>query len=242
MTLIRVILLIFFVTGCSITGLFYLLIDKSHRLYFRLSRTFPRGILRISGIKLVVTGTENIDPNRAYVYVPNHTSFYDIPAMQLSVPNRMVMIFKKELGRIPFFGWQLELGPYISVDRKNPKSGMKSIEEADRLLNERKYSVLLFAEGTRSKDGEVQEFKRGAFYLAVKVKHPIVPVTIVGARERGNAGGRFKIVPGTIYVHYDKPIFPPEGNLGKKEELELMAAVRNKIIENKERIENERNH
>jgi len=242
LTLIRVILLIFFVTGCSITGLFYLLIDKSHRLYFRLSRTFPRGILRISGIKLVVTGTENIDPNRAYVYVPNHTSFYDIPAMQLSVPNRMVMIFKKELGRIPFFGWQLELGPYISVDRKNPKSGMKSIEEADRLLNERKYSVLLFAEGTRSKDGEVQEFKRGAFYLAVKVKHPIVPVTIVGARERGNAGGRFKIVPGTIYVHYDKPIFPPEGNLGKKEELELMAAVRNKIIENKERIENERNH
>ncbi|MBK6678939.1 MAG: 1-acyl-sn-glycerol-3-phosphate acyltransferase [Ignavibacteriales bacterium] len=94
-------------------------------------------------------------------------------------------------------------------------------------------------EGTRSKDGEVHEFKRGAFYLAVKVKHPIVPVTLVGSRERANAGGKFKIVPGTVYVHYDKPIYPPEGNIGKKEELELMATVRNKIIENKERMERE---
>jgi 1-acyl-sn-glycerol-3-phosphate acyltransferase len=195
--------------------------------------------LKISGIKLVVTGRENFDKNKAFVYVPNHSSPVDIPAMQLSVPNNMVMIFKRELGNIPFFGWQLMLGPYIAVDRKNPRSGMRSIELADKLLNERKYSVLLFAEGTRSKDGEVHEFKRGAFYLAVKVKHPIIPVTIVGSRERVNAPGKFKIIPGTVYIHYDKPIYPPEGNIGKKEELELMELVRNKIIENKIRMEHE---
>ncbi|GAB1351249.1 lysophospholipid acyltransferase family protein [Ignavibacteriales bacterium] len=240
MTILRIIAISIYVTVCSIYGIITLPFDKKHNIYFKLARIFPLGILKLSGIKLVVTGTENIDKERAFVYVPNHSGVYDIPAMQYSVPNRMVMIFKKELGRIPFFGWQLVMGPYISVDRKNPRSGMQSIEEADRLLNERKYSVLLFAEGTRSKDGEVHEFKRGAFYLAVKVKHPIVPVTIVGARERVNAGGKFKIVPGPIYIHYDKPIYPPEGNIGKKEELELMEVVRNKIIENKIRIENER--
>lgn len=241
MTVLRIIFISLFVTICSIYAIITLPFDRKHNQYFVLSRLFPWGILKFSGIKLVVTGLENIEKDRAYVYVPNHSSIFDIPAMQLSVPNRMVMIFKKELGRIPFFGWQLNMGPYISVDRKNPKSGMQSIEEADRLLNDRKYSVLLFAEGTRSKDGEVQEFKRGAFYLAVKVKHPIVPVTITGARERANAGGKFRIVPGTIYVHYDKPVFPPEGNIGKKEELELMATVRERIIENKKRMENERN-
>jgi 1-acyl-sn-glycerol-3-phosphate acyltransferase len=239
LTILRIIALVIYITVCSTIGIITLPFDRNHNIYFWLSRVFPWGILKISGVKIVATGKENIDVSRAYVYVPNHSSLFDIPVMQLSVPNRMVMIFKKELGKIPFFGWQLVLGPYISVDRKNPKSGMQSIEEADRLLNERKYSVLLFAEGTRSKDGEVHEFKRGAFYLAVKVKHPIVPVTLVGCRERANAGGKFKIVPGTVYVHYDKPIYPPEGNIGKKEELELMATVRNKIIENKERMERE---
>ncbi|MBK7264967.1 MAG: hypothetical protein IPI12_01215 [Ignavibacteriales bacterium] len=70
------------------------------------------------------------------------------------------------------------------------------------------------------------------------MKHLIVPVTLVGSRERANAGGKFKIVPGTVYVHYDKPIYPPK-ETSEKEELELMATVRNKIIENKERMERE---
>jgi 1-acyl-sn-glycerol-3-phosphate acyltransferase len=126
LTILRIIALVIYITVCSTIGIITLPFDRNHNIYFWLSRVFPWGILKISGVKIVATGKENIDVSRAYVYVPNHSSLFDIPVMQLSVPNRMVMIFKKELGKIPFFGWQLVLGPYISVDRKNPKSGCRA--------------------------------------------------------------------------------------------------------------------
>ncbi|MCE1188362.1 MAG: 1-acyl-sn-glycerol-3-phosphate acyltransferase [Ignavibacteria bacterium] len=231
-TYIRLFFLYIYTGICSVFALLFN-IDRSFRLYFWLSKVFSNGILWISGIKLHVEGTENINPEEAYVYVSNHSSMYDIPAIMAAVPNKASIVFKKELARIPIFGWQLATGPYVLMDRQNPERAMQSIERAKKLMTLNKISTILYAEGTRSKTGEIQPFKRGAFYLASRVQHPIVPVTIKGT-EKILPKGTLRIHPGVITVVFDKPIeVAPVMN--KKDEMELMDKVREIIIRNKEK-------
>jgi len=194
------------------------------------SKVFSKGILLISGIKLSVSGLENIDKKKISVFVSNHSSQYDIPALQYVIPIPISIVFKKELSKIPIFGWQLRTGPYIMIDRSNTESALKSIEKAKKRMTEKRLSPLVYPEGTRSKTGEVQSFKRGAFYLAAKVGFPIIPVSISGASEI-LPKGKFKIKSGTIYVHFDKPI-STENVSSRKDELELMEKVRDIIISN----------
>jgi 1-acyl-sn-glycerol-3-phosphate acyltransferase len=216
---------------CSIAALIFIVIDRSHTLYFKLSKVFSGGILLISGIKVTTSGTENVPKDTPCVYVSNHSSMFDIPALQYTFPNRAGMVFKKELYRIPIFGWQLKWGPYIMIDRENPEKALKSIEQAKHTMADQNISVLLFAEGTRSKTGEVMPFKRGAFYLAARVPFPIIPVSVSGTAKI-MPKGEMKIVKGTIHVHYDKPIYT-EDVKSKPQELQLMETVREIIIKNK---------
>lgn len=216
---------------CSVFALVFIFTDRTFTLYHWLSKLFSGGILLISGIKIKIDGLENIDPKAIYVFASNHSSQLDITALQWGIPNRLAMIFKKELAKIPLFGWQLRLGPYIMIDRKSIESAAKSIEEAKELMKRKKISVLVFPEGTRSKTGEVQQFKRGAFHLAAKVGYPIVPVTINGT-EKILPKGTFKLKKGTIYLHIDKTI-PTENIKSKQDEVELMEKVRQIIISNK---------
>jgi 1-acyl-sn-glycerol-3-phosphate acyltransferase len=191
-------------------------------------------VLRISGINLEIRGLDNFDHSEPVVYVSNHSSMFDIPVIMYAVPNRASIVFKKELTRIPVFGWQLVTGPFVLIDRQNPEKAMKSIQTAKTRMSEKNLSMVLFAEGTRSKTGEVQPFKRGAFYLASKVNRPIVPVSISGA-ENILPKGKLNINPGTIIITFDKP-FAGNGNMNKKDELELMESVRRIVIKNKENI------
>ena len=226
---IKIFFIIIHSTICSIFALIFSL-ERSFYLYYKLSKVFSKGILLISGIKLSVTGLENIDPKNIYVFVSNHSSQYDIPTLQYSIPIPISIVFKKELSKIPIFGWQLRTGPYIMIDRTNTESALKSIEKAKKRTIEKKLSPLLYPEGTRSKTGEVQPFKRGAFYLASKVGFPIIPVSISGASEI-LPKGKFKIRSGIIYVHFDKPI-STQNVANRKDELELMGKVRDIIISN----------
>ncbi len=206
------------------------IIDRSFFLYYKLSKVWSKGIFLISGIKLSITGLGNFDHKRIYVFVSNHSSQYDIPSLQYAIPVPISIVFKKELSKIPLFGWQLKMGPYIMIDRTNVEDALKSIEEAKRRMIEKKLSPLVFAEGTRSKTGEVQPFKRGAFYLASRVGFPIVPVSVSGA-SKILPKGKFKIKRGTIFVHFDTPV-SAENITNRKDEIELMEEVRNIIIKN----------
>jgi 1-acyl-sn-glycerol-3-phosphate acyltransferase len=94
----------------------FALTDRSHTLYFKLSKYFSGGVLWLSGIKLEITGLENLDKKKTYVFVSNHSSQYDIVVFK-NYSNRMAMIFKR-VSKIPFFGWQLAMGPYVMIDRK----------------------------------------------------------------------------------------------------------------------------
>lgn len=232
MAYFRLFFIIIFTGLSSITALTFNIIDRSYRLYFWFSRVFANGIFKIAGISYEIIGLEKLDSSKSYVYVSNHSSMFDIPAIMAAVPNKASIVFKKELARIPFFGWALVTGPYVLIDRQNPEKAMKSIERAKELLITRGVSIALFAEGTRSKTGEVQPFKRGAFHLASLVNHPIVPVSIKGA-EQVLPKGKFNIVPGKIQVVFDHPI-PCMGPMNRQEEIALMEKVREIVKRNKE--------
>ena len=234
-TYIKIFFIVIHTLICSIIGLVVIFIDRSFTLYHYLAKIFPLGILIISGIRVKVTGLENIDKKAVYVFASNHSSQIDITALQWGVPNRLSMIFKKELARIPFFGWQLYLGPYVVVDRKDPQAAMKSLQRAKWVMDKKKISVLVFPEGTRSETGEVQNFKRGAFYLAAHSGYPIVPITINGTGKI-MPKGTSQLKSGIVYLHFDKPI-PTDNVKSKPDELALMEKVRNIIISNQKEIE-----
>ena len=237
LTYIRIFFIIIFTFILSIFALIFSLIDRTFKSYFFISKIFSGGVLWLSGIKLEISGLENIEKDKTYVFVSNHSSQYDIPAIQLSAPIKISIVFKKELAKIPLFGWQLSAGPYIVIDRQNVDKALQSIEKAKRTMNEKKFSVILFAEGTRSKTGEIQPFKRGAFNLAAKVGFPIIPVTISGT-QKILPKGTLKIKPGTIHVHFDKPV-PTENVNSRNDELELMEKVRDIVVYNFYKMEAE---
>jgi 1-acyl-sn-glycerol-3-phosphate acyltransferase len=229
-TYIKLFLILLYATVLSVLAFFSALIDRTFYTYFIVTKIFSKGILLISGVKLVVTGLENVDPHGTYVFVSNHSSQFDIPAVQSAAPVRTSIIYKKEINKIPLFGWQMMLGPYIVIDRKNAERAIASIQKAKRLMDSKKISVHIFAEGTRSKTGDIQPFKRGAFYLAAKVGYPVIPVTINGASSI-LPKGKLNIKSGTMHIHFDKPVTTGHLNT-RQDEIDLMETVRNKIIEN----------
>jgi len=233
-SIIKILLIVLWTLFCSLIAFAFLIFDRSLRLYFWLSHFFSGGILKISRVKVEKSGLNNFEHDKPYIFVSNHSSQFDIPVLQHSIPNRMGMIFKKELAKIPFFGWQLKWGPYVMIDRKDPEKALKSIVEAKEKISKIGMSVVVFAEGTRSKTGEVQPFKRGAFYLASKSGYPIIPVSISHSNKI-MPKGKFRIKGGKVKIHFDIPI-PTDQLSSKKDELELMEKVRNIIIQN---IEND---
>lgn len=233
-TAFKLLLIVIHTFICSLLAMIFSLIDRSHTLYFKLSKYFSGGILWISRIKLEVTGLENIDKEKTYVFVSNHSSQYDIVTLQKVIPNRMAMIFKKELAKIPVFGWQLKMGPYVMVDRQNFEKAMQSIEEAKEKMKKQNISIVVFAEGTRSKTGEIQPFKRGAFRLATQVGYPIIPTTIAGSNKI-MPKGTYRLRRGTIKVHFDQPI-QSEGIKTRQEEIDIMNKVREIILSNHKKL------
>lgn len=233
-SIIKILLIVLWTFFCSLLAILFLIFDRSLRTYFWLSPVFSGGILKISRVKVEKSGLDNFNHNKPYIFVSNHSSQFDIPVLQYSIPNRMGMIFKKELAKIPFFGWQLKWGPYVMIDRKDPEKALKSIVEAKEKISKIGMSVVVFAEGTRSKTGDVQPFKRGAFYLASRSGFPIIPVSISHSNEI-MPKGKFRIKGGKVKVHFDQPI-PTDQLAHKKDELELMEKVRSIVIKN---LENE---
>jgi 1-acyl-sn-glycerol-3-phosphate acyltransferase len=201
--------------------LIVIVVRKNDRVFHALARGWARSSLRLCGVKVHVKGLEKLDMNRNYVYVSNHASMFDIPAILAAIPDQIRIIYKKELHWIPIFGWGLKYGSYIGIDRSRGADAMKSLEEAAEKIRTGA-SVLLYAEGTRTLDGKLQPLKRGAFNIAVKAGVPVVPLTI---------NGSFKLLPkrsmvvhpGEVELILESPI-EIKGS-GKEEEMRLMESV-----------------
>jgi len=162
---------------------------------------------------------------RPYVYVANHQSQFDVPALVVAMPAEFRMVAKRELLYIPIFGWALWLAGFIFIDRADREKAIRSLERAPRTLR-RGISIVVFAEGTRSPDGRLLPFKKGGFVMALKAGVPIVPVSIRGGRDVLPKGS-LRVKPGTIEVVFGAPIQTSTYTLDTKEA--LIAAVRDRI-------------
>jgi 1-acyl-sn-glycerol-3-phosphate acyltransferase len=223
----RLLLAALFTVMVAITAILGNLFDRQRgRIFFWLARRWARGVLALCGLRLRVSGGDLVDHSSHYVYVSNHASLFDIPVLTAALPTDIRIIYKKELEKIPIFGWNLKWGPYIAIDRANKIEALRSVDVAARRIHDGD-SVLLYAEGTRTQDGCLQPFKRGAFNLAVKSGVPIVPVTINGTFTI-MAKGSFAIRPGPVDVVLHSPIVVQQDG-GREEEIRLMEEVHRAI-------------
>lgn len=155
-------------------------------------------------IRYDLKGRENINPKTSYIYVSNHTSFLDIPGVRLLIPGEFRPIAKRELLKIPVFGFIVKAATVV-VDRSNAQSRKQSMEELREIL-QGGISILVFAEGTQNRTKEIfQPFKDGAFRIAVDSQLPIVPIVVVGAGPL-MPPGTLTIKPGKIKVIAGKPV------------------------------------
>jgi 1-acyl-sn-glycerol-3-phosphate acyltransferase len=178
----------------------------------------------LARIRVEVTGRDLVPPNTACIFMANHVSNLDPPALLPSIPGRTSAFLKRSLMRIPVLGWGFQLGEFIPVERDGRKeSAQRSIEEARRVLAKGVH-ITTFVEGTRSKDGRMLPFKKGPFYLAMAAGAPCIPVSIWGT-ETLMAKGSMRIKPGTAHITFHAPVLP--GDYETREE--LMAAVRASI-------------
>jgi 1-acyl-sn-glycerol-3-phosphate acyltransferase len=187
----------------------FLPIDRRRgRLFHALARFWARTVLAICRVHVRAKGAENLDPRQSHVYVSNHASMFDIPAILAAVPDQIRIVYKKELEVIPFFGWGLKWGHYIGINRGRGSDAMRSIEEAIEKIRSGQ-SLLLYAEGTRTTDGKLQPFKRGAFNIAVRAGVPVVPLTVNGS-YRILPKRSIIIQPGSVEIVLGKPIPVPD--------------------------------
>ena len=176
---------------------------------YELARWALRRTRWILGIRVEAAGLDRFDPRASYVFMPNHLSLVDGPLVAMIIPQRARVIVKKSIANIPILGWGLLHLGCVPVDRRVESGGKRSIEKAARLMSEKGYSFMVFPEGTRSRDGKLQKFRRGGFFLALQAGAPIVPVTIRGSYEL-MPKGQFQAKRGTIRVEFHPPV-PVEG-------------------------------
>ena len=156
--------------------------DRSGNSAHRVARIWGRFLLAVSFIRVRAEGLEKLDRSANYVFVSNHASYMDIPALLSVLSHQFRFFAKKGLFKIPFLGWHLRWAGHLPVDRSNARASLKSMSEGARIIANRHISVLLFPEGGRSPRG-LRAFKEGAAYIAIKAGVPLVPVAIVGLRE-----------------------------------------------------------
>jgi 1-acyl-sn-glycerol-3-phosphate acyltransferase len=182
---------------------------------------------RVLGIKVEVSGLDRIDPRTALIFMPNHISFLDGPLLEMLIPGAARVVLKKSILRIPVVGLGMRFVGFVPVDRKGVKGGKRSIARAVRMIREQGYSFLIFPEGTRSRSGKLQRFRRGGFFLALETGAPIVPVTISGTFELMPKGQKYAR-KGRVRVAFHDPIptvgYTPETMAG------LMDKVRRAIL------------
>lgn len=178
------------------------------------------------GMNVTINGKENI-PNVPCCYIGNHTSILDIPLLIDSVGKCMGFVAKQEMAKAPILGYWMKQYNCVPLDRENAREAIKVIRQgAENIKNG--YSMAIFPEGTRSKDGKLREFKKGSLKLATMAKAPIVPVSIDGAYRAFEIDRKFKSID--ITITFGEPIYTE--NLTREEEKGLMDKVREVIAKN----------
>lgn len=206
--MIRALLLVTIGVAVTVFMSFYVVvfafITPDENASHRLAKIWAGMLLALASTKVEIIGAENILMKEPQIFMANHQSDFDILIVLAHLPGQFRWIVKKELFNIPLFGTAMRNAGYIEIDRQNHIKAMMSIDKAARKIKEGK-SVMSFPEGTRSSDGKIKPFKQGMFHLAITSGVPIVPVSIIGAREIMPKRS-LRIKPGKVTMVIDKPI------------------------------------
>ncbi len=198
---------IFTAVFCALGSLLLLVTFRafSYSLASRLLRIYGRGMCWLSRVEVVIEGEEHLDTAAPCVIAMNHTSIIDIFVISSYMPPRLVVVGKKEMLLVPFVGQFYWLMRFITVDRKNSVRAVASMKRANRLIDENKLRVLVAPEGTRTKDGTLGPFKKGAFFTAMDLGCPIVSMVMAGSFAL-HPSGQLSTSPGRVRMRVLPPI------------------------------------
>ncbi|VAW39348.1 Acyl-CoA:1-acyl-sn-glycerol-3-phosphate acyltransferase [hydrothermal vent metagenome] len=180
-------------------------------------RMWARITCRIAGVRVQIEGLENIEADQTYIFAANHASQFDIFTLQGYFPHDFRWIAKKELFRIPIFGTAMQRTGFIAMDRTHGRAALKSLNKAAEQIAGGT-SVIIFPEGTRSRDGRLHPFKAGAIMLAIKAGVPVVPIGINGTYEI-LPKGRLLADSGEVVIRVGTPIPTADFTAHDKQEL-----------------------
>lgn len=190
----------------------------------------------MAGVNFVAKGVEKIPENQPVIFTPNHAGAFDIPAICLTAPKPPIFMAKKELGKIPVLKKWMDAVDCVFVDRANKKSAHSSLQQAIDAVKDGR-SIVIFPEGTRSKNGEIGEFRGGAMKIAMETGAVVVPVLLEGTRDRLEATGN--VTAGTVYVTYLDPV--ETKGLEKEDFFKKPPQIRQMLIDEREKQKKENN-
>ncbi len=220
---------ILYISVCSIPIIAVGLFDKGKYYTGKLIKMWARWVIWSTGIQYEIDGLDNLNLDKQYIFMSNHESALDIVLGLAAIPFNIVFLAKKELFRVPIFGWAMNSAGMIKIDRQNPEIARRSVSGAVETLKHSSFSTLIYPEGTRSNGEELLPFKKGGFILAIRTQLPVVPITILGA---GNVlpKGTLAIKKSYIKIIIDVPL-ETQGLELKNKEI-LLQDCRNIIHQN----------
>jgi len=201
---VRCVLLVMTTLLATPVALLVLLVPRWGNLVIYAGRIWSRTLLAATGARVTYHGLEHTRACNPCVFIVNHQSMIDVWTMLSIVPPNTRFVAKQELFRIPIFGWALTATGCVSIDRGNRTKAIRSLRVAAQRIHDGR-SVVLYPEGSRSRDGRLGPFKKGAFHLAVQAAVPVVPVAITGGFEVAPTGS-LRVTPGPVEVFVDPPI------------------------------------
>lgn len=219
---------------CSGLGIVWLLFaPRNRQTLYVYGQVFCRGVVRLMGWRIDVANRRRMDELRPCVFVANHQSFLDVVTFGSVFPPRTVSAGKREIGRIPIFGWFYRLSGNLVIDRANPRDARDSLDAAARTIREEGVSVWFMPEGHRNTEPELLPFKTGAFRLALAARVPVVPIVaeplgVIADTQRRRAR------PGVLRVTVLEPVAtdgPDPGSVSQ-----LAATVRARMQEELDRL------
>jgi 1-acyl-sn-glycerol-3-phosphate acyltransferase len=210
----------------GIVGIPYTLLVGDISVLYRVAMWITNAGVRAAGIKIEMTGLENIPPGRSCIFMSNHVSNLDPPVVLPLLPGRSSVLLKKELMNIPILGKAMRLAKFVPVERGHRRDAAQASVEAAADALRSGLHILVYPEGTRSRDGRLSTFKKGPFFLAQETQAPIVPIALSGTQTMMHKGS-YAIVPGLARIQMLPAVEP--SNYETREA--LLLAVRSAIAE-----------
>lgn len=201
LNILRITFILLWTAFCGILGILLMILTWHSGWIIKFLGNILWGplVCAVCGIKLKVSGIENIEKKRGNIYVANHSSLLDITVLVTAIPLPLYFVAKNELKKVPVLGQYMQMLGHIFVDRKNKDKSMQSMRDAAAKINQGK-NVITFPEGTRSKTGRIQPFKKGTFVIAKEGNIDIIPIGISGAFDV-LPSGRTEIKPGKVHLN-----------------------------------------